>query len=83
MFTFTFNDETTVEVDDFKIPFGVSRKIRKLDEADQMFTLLEELLDEETLNALDAQDTEEVGSFVEQWAKANEADPKASKKSGR
>ena len=47
---------------------GVLRKARKSkDELDYFFTILEEVADEKTLNALDEFDHEELGSLALEW----------------
>jgi hypothetical protein len=46
---------------------GDLRKIRKLSNADQMFTLFEQLADEETLAALDDLSTAQVSDVYNDW----------------
>lgn len=46
---------------------GELRKIRKLDGADQMFTLFEAVADKKTLAAIDDMDGPEVGAMFNDW----------------
>lgn len=50
-----------------QIPAGMFRKHRKLAAADQMFTFLEEYLDEEMLEAYDNMLADEAGRFADAW----------------
>ena len=56
------------------LPSGVARKIRKLDEADQFFTMLEELLGEssEQLAEIDKLDGQELEALIVEWNEASE-----------
>ena len=69
---FTFESKgKTYSVPLFKdLPIGAIRKARKsLDEADQVFTIIEEVLGEDSkeLKALDALTTIEFGEFISNW----------------
>ena len=46
---------------------GMMRKVRRMDPADQIFTILEELLSEEGLEIFDKMDGEEMEEFVGAW----------------
>ncbi|MFZ1361461.1 MAG: hypothetical protein WAS05_00805 [Candidatus Nanopelagicales bacterium] len=50
-----------------KLPVGVLRKVRKLDQADQMFTLLEELLTDEELSLVDKLDSTGLEDLMRAW----------------
>lgn len=54
------------------LPSGVARKIRKLDEGDQFFTMLEMLLDEEQLAEVDKLDGQELEALIVEWNEASE-----------
>lgn len=49
------------------LPAGMFRKVRKLEPADQMFTFLEELLDDDQLEIYDAMAQDEANEFAKQW----------------
>lgn len=51
------------------IPFGLIRKYRKLDEAEQFFSLLEDLLSEKDLAALDQTGQGAVRDLMNAWQK--------------
>ena len=46
---------------------GLTRRIRKLGEVDAMFTILEEVADEETLAAIDDMDETQLAQLIESW----------------
>lgn len=50
-----------------KLPVRVLRKVRKLDQADQMFTLLEELLTEDELSMVDELDSVGLEDLMRAW----------------
>lgn len=54
------------------LPSGVARKIRKLDEGDQFFTMLEMLLDEDQLAEVDKLDGQELEALIVEWNEASE-----------
>jgi len=54
------------------LPSGVARKIRKLDEGDQFFTMLEMLLDDEQLAEVDKLDGQELEALIVEWNEASE-----------
>lgn len=61
------------------LPFGVMRKIRKVEPAEQIFEIFEQLLERDTiteddLNVLDAMTIEDIGSVMEAWQKDAEVD---------
>jgi len=62
---------TGADGNDYSLPKMVKggdlRKIRKLSNADQMFTLFEMLADEKTLSALDELTTAEVSDVYNDW----------------
>lgn len=69
-FSYKFDDGTEIEVDDFRAPFGVIRKIRNHSESEQGFELIEALLSDDQLAIIDEQDAEEVNNFVTAWSEA-------------
>lgn len=54
---------------------GFARKIRKLHEADQFFTILEALADDDTLAAIDDMDKTEFTAFREAYFKFSGVTP--------
>lgn len=49
------------------LPFGVIRKMRKVDEADQMFMLFEETADDKSLEIIDGMTVDDVSKLMEAW----------------
>lgn len=67
-FSFTTAAGKVIVVPSFsKVKFGIIRKIRRQSVADQMFSLVEELCDDDTLALLDDLEQDEAQKFVEQW----------------
>jgi hypothetical protein len=68
-FEHTFANGKTVSVPKFKkvMTFGRARKLRALSEAEQMFTIFEDICDEKTLAVLDEMDADETSEFFEAW----------------
>lgn len=70
-------EKTTTKVVQYKLvlpkyenlPFGLIRKFRKLGEAEQLFSLLEAILTEKDLEALDGAAQSEVGKMMTAWQK--------------
>jgi hypothetical protein len=56
------------------VPMGHIRKIRKLDETDQVFTLLESLLDEDELEHVDTLDRPAFQKLMEAWREESDVD---------
>lgn len=54
------------------LPSGVARKIRKLDEGDQFFTMLEMLLSEDELAEVDKLDGQELEALIVEWNEASD-----------
>lgn len=52
-----------------QIPFGLIRRFRKLPDADQFFSLLEALVSEKDLEALDQCTQKEVNKLMTAWQK--------------
>lgn len=50
-----------------KIKGGLLRKYRKLDEMDMVFSIIEDVVDDETLVKLDDLDQEELQNFMKDW----------------
>ena len=50
-----------------KLKFGIVRKLRKLEDEEQMFAMIEMVADEKTLAVIDDMDGDEVGEFVKAW----------------
>ena len=51
------------------LPFGVIRRIRKADDTEQFFLLLEESADERSLKVIDDLSMPEISDLVEAWQK--------------
>lgn len=68
-FTHEFSDGKSVTIPRFKsaMTFGRARKMRKLDEAEQMFALIEDVCDEAALALLDEMDADETEAFIKAW----------------
>lgn len=68
-FTHTFASGESVTLPRFKkaMTFGRARRLRKLSAEEQMFTLIEEIADDDTLAVLDDLDAEESNAFIEAW----------------
>lgn len=67
---------TVVTLPRFKsiMTFGRARKMRKLDEGEQMFALMEQVCDEAALGALDEMDLTETETFFSAWQKDSGVD---------
>jgi len=50
-----------------QIPSGLIRKYRKLEEMDMLFSILEDLVDEETLSKIDSLEQGQLEDFVTKW----------------
>lgn len=58
----------TVELPDFKnMPVGVIRKARKLDQEEQMWFIIETVLDEKQLAVIDSLDIGEFNELMNGW----------------
>lgn len=68
-YTHTFPSGESVTLPRFEsvMTFGRARRLRKLDEADQLFTLVEDIADEDTLAVLDKMDTAQTEAFFTGW----------------
>lgn len=68
-FTYEFVSGEKITLPRFKsvMTFGRARTLRKLGEAEQMFTLIEEICDDDMLAALDAMEPDETTAFFEAW----------------
>jgi len=70
MFEYTLNDGTLITLPRFdSVKPGVIRKIRKLSDVDQFFTVLETLADADTLAIIDDLEQEEFQNLQEAWFK--------------
>lgn len=78
MYKHEFSDGVSVELPAFELKFGLARKLRKESEEEQTFSILESLLDEDTLDIIDGYEVSEVSKMIEGWAKESEG--KASEK---
>ncbi|MDH6279340.1 hypothetical protein [Prescottella agglutinans] len=68
VFEFTTEAGETVTVPAFKsIKPGVIRKTRKLDQADQFWTILESLADDDAIAIIDEMDADEFQEFQREW----------------
>ncbi|QPK78263.1 hypothetical protein G7Y31_06645 [Corynebacterium lizhenjunii] len=73
VFTYTIEGKD-VELPAIKsLPFGVMRKIRKLEEVDQVFTMLEMVVDEDTMAVLDELPAVAVLEMVQAWQEEGNA----------
>ena len=68
-FTHTFDTGETVTLPRFKsvMTFGRVRKMRKLDEAEQMFALMEDVCDDAALAVLDERGIDELEGMFTAW----------------
>ena len=57
-----------------KLKFGVIRKLRKLEDTEQMFQMIELVADEKSLAVIDERDQDEIGKFMEAWNEASDVD---------
>lgn len=62
-----FNDAEIVLPKFKHIPVGVVRKVRRQGEAEQIFTVLEAVADDATLEVIDSMNTEEMQEMVAAW----------------
>lgn len=53
------------------LPLGVARKTRKLEKADQFFTMLEMLVSDTALEHIDKLDQTQFGELMEAWEAAS------------
>lgn len=53
------------------VPFGVVRKLRKENDAEQMFTLVEEVADDDTLAIIDTLGMEDIDQLFTEWQEAS------------
>ena len=62
-------DGETIELPPFKslLTFGAARKLRHLDEADALFTVMEDKLSDDVLAKLDPMDADEMEKFFVAW----------------
>lgn len=76
--TFTYRTlaGTTVTLPRFKsiMTFGRARRMRKMDEGEQMFSVMEEVCDSAALEALDGMDLKETEAFFSAWQKDSGVD---------
>ena len=71
-FTYTAESGETITVPRMShLKFGVARQLRKLDESEQMYALVEAVCDEETLAVVDDMESAEVARFFEAWGAAS------------
>lgn len=66
-----------------KLKLGDVRKLRKLDDVDQLFTLLEMYCDEDQLAAIDDLEQEEASEFMSRWQDESGVGLGESKRSSR
>lgn len=57
------------------VPVGVIRKTRRLDQADQVFTILEEIMTPADLEHLDKLDRTEFNDLVKAWREGSAIQP--------
>jgi hypothetical protein len=74
-FTYTLEDGSTISLPAFNsVKPGLIRRIRKLSDVDQFFTVLEELADEDTIVKIDDMDHETFEDFQKEWFKHSGVD---------
>lgn len=68
-FRYTFKSGDTLVLPPFAglLTFGLARKLRKLPVEEQIFTLVENVCDDDELAVLDKMDTTEAAAFFEAW----------------
>lgn len=68
-FRYQFASGKALTLPKFKsvMTFGRARRLRKLDEGEQMFTLVEEICDDAALEVLDAMEPDETEAFFLAW----------------
>lgn len=70
-FVYEHNGEE-IRLPHFKnLPFGTIRRLRKADEAEQLFGLVEDVADDDTLAVIDAMGMADVEALFEAWQKAS------------
>lgn len=75
-FHYTLPDGHEIKLPKFEnVKAGLIRKTRRLDAADQMFTILEDLMTDEDLEHLDDLTREELNSFSKAWQEASSIKP--------
>lgn len=68
-FHYDHNGQTVVLPKFKHTPAGVVRKVRSKSEAEQIFTVLEALADDDALAIIDTMDTEQLQAFIAAWQK--------------
>ena len=72
MFRHKLEDGREIVLPHFKhVPFGVVRKLRKENEAEQMFTLVEEVADADTLAIIDTLGMADIETLFSEWQEAS------------
>lgn len=74
-FVFTHNGKEFSLPPGSTLNVGFARKIRHLSEGDQIFTILEELADEETMAAIDDMHSAEFAQFQKDWQAHSQVTP--------
>ena len=75
-FTYALTDGHVLELPKFEdIEVGVIRKIRKLGQVDQIFTLIEHYLNEGELERFDQMQRAELEKFAQAWQKGSSVAP--------
>lgn len=68
-FTYTF-DKKKITLPKFdQLPFGIARKLRKADENEAMFLLIESVADDKDLEVIDTMPMSEIEKFIQAWMK--------------
>lgn len=71
-FHYTLEDGRQVALPHFRhIPFGVIRKLRNEDESEQLFGLVEQVADDETLAVIDTLGMGEIEALFQAWQDAS------------
>ncbi len=75
-FRYDLPDGHRVELPRFEnVPVGVIRKTRRLADADQVFTILEEIIPPKDLAHIDKLDRAEFNDFVKAWREGSSVSP--------
>lgn len=73
-FTYKYDGKKITLPKTDSIPFGAMRKMRKANEDEQFFVLIENVADEDTLAFIDSMPTDEVVNLMKAWFKDSGAD---------
>jgi len=69
-FVWTATDGTEIALNTTDLHAGIFRRIRKLDDMDAMFTLLESVADDDALKSIDALPLSDLPALFKAWLEA-------------